>query len=343
MTTPIRSHMRTHMPGQMRTLFLNALLPALIALPAFAQSRLVVVNKGDAGLGIIDTVAGRQIAAVPAGGFTPHEVAVSPDGRIAYAPIYGSGGVATAGTDGDKLAVVDIASAKVIHTIDFGHGVRPHFPVYDASHKLLYVTTEIDQTVTVIDPATYKILGTIPTGQKQSHLLTISHDGKRGYTANVGPGTVSVLDLEARKLLTIIPVSGNTQRISISNDDKLVFTSDQTKPQLAVIDTATNKVKSWVPLPAIGYGSAPTPDGHWLLVAMPSVNQVAVVDLTTLTMARTVDVGKSPQAVVVRPDGKQAFASCILSQQVAVIDLTTWTVPTMIAAGKGVDGLAWAK
>ena len=87
-------------------------------------------------------------------------------------------------------------------------------------------------------------------------MLVISHDGKRGYTANVKPGTVSVLDMKARKTITVIPISASTQRISISKDDRMVFTSDQTKPQLAVIDTATNAVKTWVPLASPGYGTA---------------------------------------------------------------------------------------
>ena len=61
-------------------------------------------------------------------------------------------------------------------------------------------------------------------------MLAITHDGRRGYTANVGPGTVSVLDLEARKTLAVIPISGQTQRISLSADDRMAFTSrpDQT-------------------------------------------------------------------------------------------------------------------
>ena len=51
------------------------------------------------------------------------------------------------------------------------------------------------------------MLYTIPTGQPESHMLAITKDGKRGYVANVGPGTVSVLDLEAKKVVTIIPVA----------------------------------------------------------------------------------------------------------------------------------------
>ena len=86
---------------------------------------------------------------------------------------------------------------------------------------MLYVTTELDHAVTIIDPKTLKIVGAIPTGQPESHMLALSHDGRRGYTANVGPGTVSVLDIKARKTLGIIPVSGNVQRIAISNNRSL--------------------------------------------------------------------------------------------------------------------------
>ena len=138
------------------------------------------------------------------------------------------------------MLVVDVPSRKIVGRVDFGHGVRPHCPILDPASKLLYVTTELDKTVTIIDPHSLKILGVIPTGQEQSHMLAVSHDGRHGYTANVGPGTVSVLDLKARKFVKTIPVSGNTQRIAISNDDKLVYTADQTKPQMAIIDTGTN-------------------------------------------------------------------------------------------------------
>ena len=53
-------------------------------------------------------------------------------------------------------------SRKVIGKIDFDHGVRPHCPVFDRTRGLLYVTTELDQTITIIDPKTLKIIGTYP-------------------------------------------------------------------------------------------------------------------------------------------------------------------------------------
>jgi DNA-binding beta-propeller fold protein YncE len=303
---------------------------------------LVATNQGDRDLSIIDPATAKQLATVPEGGITGHEVATSPDGKTAYVPIYGNSGVGKPGTDGHEMVVIDIADRKVTGKVDFGHGVRPHCPVYDRASGMLYVTTELDQTVTIIDPKTLQIVGAVPTGQKESHMLVVSRDGKRGYTSNVGAGSVSVLDLPGRKTITIIPISPESQRIAISNDDRMVFTADQTKPQLAVIDTATNKLKTWVPLPGVGYGTSPTPDGRLLLVVIPKSNQLVAVDLATLTVVHSVTVADDPVKVLASPDGKVAYVSCSKAKQIAVVDLSQWKVDSLIDAGAGVDGLAWA-
>ena len=339
-------HPVTSTPG-LRMLFLRTLslclLSNLFAPFVSAQGLLLVANKGDQTLGIIDPVAGRQIGAVPEDGLTGHEVAASRDGRFAFVPIYGSGGVGGPGTDGSLLRVIDVAKRAIVGTVDFGKGVRPHCAVVGPKNGLLYVTTELDNSVTVIDPTTLKIIGTIPTGQAESHMLAITSDGRRGYTANVKSGTVSVLDLEAGKLLKVISVSTRVQRIALSADDRWVYTSDQNQPRLAVIDTKTNEVASWIALPALAFATAVTPDGRWLLAVMTHQNQIAVVDLATKQVVHTLDLPKAPQEALVRPDGLVAYVSCDATKQIAVVDLKTWTVPQLIPAGRTADGLAWAR
>ena len=341
---------------------------AMGALAAGSQAqtggRLLVAAKGTQSLVIVDGANGKVIGSVSEGNLpgkdTAHEVAASLDGKLAYLPIYGDSGVGKPGSDGRTMVVIDVASQKIVKTIDFGsayggRAVRPHLPVQGppvAGHPdgLLYVTTELEKTITVIDPKTMTMIGAIPTGQEQSHMLAVSHDGKWGYTANVGPGTVSVLDLAGKigsvhNPVEVIPVSGEVQRISVSMDDKWVFTSDQKKPELVVIDAATRKVAKRIPMESYGYGTAPTPDGRWLLAPMMAVDKIAVIDLKTMTVAKNIELAKGthPQESLVEPDGKMAFVSCDHSGQVAEIDTASWTVTRMIDTGKVSDGLAWAK
>jgi len=107
--------------------------------PSGSGARLLVANQVDRTLSIIDPATGQQIGTVATGDDIGHghEVAASPDGRVAYVPIYGNSGVAKPGTDGRNMLVLDIPSHKVVGDVDFGHGVRPHCAVYDPGSKLL--------------------------------------------------------------------------------------------------------------------------------------------------------------------------------------------------------------
>ncbi len=307
------------------------------------QPRLLVAVKGEQKLAIVNPATLQILGKVDETGFTGHEVAASPDGKYAFVPVYGNSGVGSPGTNGTKMVKIDLATQKIVATLDFGHGVRPHCPVFGPKNGLLYVTTELDKTISIVDPKTMKIVGTIPTGQPESHMLAISHDGLHGYTANVGPGTVSVLDLKARKLVKVIPISGNTQRIAISNDDRWVFTADQTDARIAVIDTKTNAVAKWIAIDGTGYGGAMTPDGRWFLMTVPKKGEIEVVDLKTMQVARKISTVADPEEVIVTPDDKTAWVSSPATGSVAEINLAKGEMVQKVATGANSDGVAWAK
>src|SRR5437868_12446644 len=115
------------------------------------KALLLVANKGDHTLGLIDPEAGRQIATIDVGGVTGHEVVASPDGRFAYVPIYGDSGVGQPGSNGQTIEVIDLATQKIVNTIDLGRPVRPHCPKFGPD-GLLYVTAELDNAVDIVDP-----------------------------------------------------------------------------------------------------------------------------------------------------------------------------------------------
>src|SRR5260370_210723 len=253
-----------------------------------AGGLLVVANQKEHTLLLVDPDNRRELAKIVVG-VNGHEVMASKDGRFAYVPIYGNSGVGRPGTDGSTIDVIDLQTRKLAATIDLGKPLRPHRAEFGPD-GFLYVTAELANAVDVIDPGTRKVLAEIPTGEPQSHMLVLSRGGRRGYTANVSAGSVSVLDLPKRSLITTIPVAKIVQRISISPDGRRVFTHDQDAPRIAVIDAATNKITNWIALPDVAYASAPTPDGRWLLALSMSANHLHVVSLQTLKVAHSLEV-----------------------------------------------------
>jgi len=186
-------------------------------------------------------------------------------------------------------------------------------------------------------------VGQIPTDQPQTHMLVLSPNGERAYTANVSAGSVSVLDLKKRKLITVIPVAKTVQRISISTDGGHVFTQDRDTPRVAVIDTATNKISSWIEMPELPFASAPTPDGRWLLVTTNAKDQhrVHVIDLKSLKVTRSFDLPDIPLGILIQPGGDYAYVTCIRAGKIAVLNLHSWQMEEPIVLTRGVDGMAW--
>jgi YVTN family beta-propeller protein len=304
-----------------------------------AHGMLVVANQREHTALLIDPETRQELAKVIVG-VNGHEVAVSPDSRFAYVPIYGNSGVGKPGTDGTTIDIVDLRDHKLAATIDLGKPLRPHRAEFGPD-GLLYVTAELDKAVDVVDPATRKVIAQIPTGAIESHMIVISPDGTRAYTANVAAGSVSVLDLKKRTLVTVILVAKTVQRISISADGKRVFTHDQDAPRIAVIDTATNKVASWIPVPATVYSSSTTADGRKLLASSPS-GKIFVIDLATAKVEESFDIPPALGELLLTPDGKFAFVSCPAAGTIEVLDISAHKLLQPIKLTPGVDGLAWA-
>src|SRR5580698_7055146 len=138
--------------------------------------RLLVVNQGDKTMSVVDPVTNRQVSVIDEQQTTMHghEIAAGPDNRTVFMPIYGNVGVGAPGLDGHEMLAIDWPTGKIVGHVDFGHGVRPHCVISDPASGLLYITTELDDAITIVDPKTLQIVGKVPTGARQSHMLAIT-------------------------------------------------------------------------------------------------------------------------------------------------------------------------
>ncbi|HEY2861440.1 MAG TPA: YncE family protein [Terracidiphilus sp.] len=137
----------------------------------------------------------------------------------------------------------------------------------------------------------------VPVGSRDEG-FDISPDGREAWVANAGDGTVSIIDLDAKRVTATLQVDiKSANRLKFTPDGKHVLISLLAQGDLVVVDAASHKVEKRV---AIGHGAAGIemqPDGARAYIACTPDNYVAVIDLKTLEVVGHIDAGGNPDGL----------------------------------------------
>lgn len=299
-----------------------------------ADSLLLVLNKSDHEAVLIDPATFAILATLPTG-TGPHEAAASPDGRFVYVANYG------ARQPGNSLTVIDVAGRSVTRTIDLGHYRRPHGIWVSHDGKLLWVTCEANKAVLEINAETGAIARVFETGQDVSHMLVPTPDERKLYVANIGSGSVTVIDRTGPAVKTISTGAG-AEGIDVSPDGREVWVGNRAANTLSIIDTATDKVT----VTFQSAGQMPirvkfTPDGMQVWVSNARSNAVTIFDAASRQHLGSIETGSAPVGILMQPNGQRAFVANTQSNQVTVIDVRTQKILARIATGTEPDGMTW--
>jgi len=317
-------------------MLLKFLLAALLqAASPDAVGTLMIGNKGEDTVSFVDLASGRELGRVPTGRM-PHEIAISPDGRLAAVVAYGA----------KSIDIFDVATRTLRQRIDLGANQGPHGIIWLADGRIL-ATTERSQSLAIVDPRGAEPRVTaISTGQQGTHMVAVSPDSRRAYTANIRSGTISVLDLEAGTKLRDVAVGGKPEGIAITPDGRTLWVSDLEGARAVAFDAATFEKLAEVPTGAVPIRVAVSPDGRWVVTSNAAAGTLTVIDADTRQVVRTIPVSGAQAAVQVTilfsADGERIYAAETGRDQVAEIDIAAGKVLRRLPAGRQGDGLAIA-
>ena len=334
--------------------FTLASLAAMRCASPLPASILLVANKTDNTVDLIDLHRQESVATLPTG-HAPHEIAVSPDGKVAVVANYGD-----REKPGATLTVVDIGRAEVDGEIDLGDHTRPHGLVFVGQERVA-VTAEGSRHLLVVDLRDRQVASAIDTGQEISHMVTATADGRRAFVANIGSGSVTAIDLRTGRKLADIPTGEGAEGIAVTPDGREVWVTNRGADTLSVIDPETLEVVATVDCPGFPIRIAVTPDGQHALVSAASTGEVVVIDIqrrrevrrTQLDLSTAPDAGSRlfgdrfgespvPVGLVVHPLGSLAWVAATQADVVVAVDPADLTVRGLLTAGREPDGMAFS-
>lgn len=328
------------MPATVSSLLLAAFLLLAMGPTGARADELLVLNKGDRTMAIVDVATLEVVGRVPTGP-DPHEVVASSDGAYAFISNYSRGNGAA-----NTITVIDLAAKTPATPIDLGQVSRPHG--LDFSGGKLYFTAQGSGVAGRIDPVSRRIEWTVSTGQDGTHMILAAPDGSRVFTANTGSGSVSILERSGTGNsasdwhVTSVPVGRGAEGFDVSPDGKELWAANAADSTVSIVDVASKRVVQTLPVQfARANRLAFTPDGGRVLISDLGGRALIVLDAKARKEIARVDVKGGAAGLLVDPAGTRAFLSVGSQNAVAIIDLASLTVARWIQTGPNPDGLAW--
>lgn len=233
-------------------------------------------------------------------------------------PLYGPHGIAfekgkvwfTA--EGSKaVGSYDPATDKLDWSMGTGQD-RTHMIYVTPDAKRIYATNVSSGTVsiftdTLLQPARMappdatareEWMQTLVPTARGSEGFDVSPDGKELWTASSENGSISIIDLNAKKLDTKIDAKVNgANRLMFTKDGRMVFISSLQTGELTIYDANTRKEIKRIKLGDGAAGILMDPNGARAFVACSADNYIAIINLKTLEVTGHLDVGGVPDGM----------------------------------------------
>ncbi len=306
------------------------------------ESYLAIANKTDHTVSFLNLNTKKEV--IVDVGYLPHEVTVNK--THAFISNYGKQHVRSTDTSdlpGNSLTVVSLETFKKTHEISLGpKKCAPHGVFHSLFRPLLYVTCEAREEILVIDTQNFVVKDSIYTQQAGSHMVVVNASDSKAYVTNFWIGTVSVIDLTAKKVIEQIRVGRTVEGIDLGPQGEFLYLTIVEQHKLIKVSTKTNKIVMEAQLEE---KTSPirvlvSKDGDRLYVNNTKSKSLTVFNSETLTKLNEASLEKLPIGIAVANSDRFVYSANMLSQTISVYDVKKEQIVDVISVkSKKPDGI----
>lgn len=202
----------------------------------------------------------------------------------------------------------------------------------------VYVPNSESNTVSVIDPTTFEVIDTFPTGRLPQH-VTPSWDLKTLYVDNTVGNTLTPINPRTGEPGPQIPVEDPYNLYFTMDGTKAVVVAERLK-RLDFRDPATWQLIKSVLTPCSGVDHGDfSADGQFMLFSCEFSGDLLRIDVNTMEVTGTLPVGGEPIDVRLSPDGSVFYVANQARNGVHIIDASEMREVGFLPTGAGAHGL----
>jgi YVTN family beta-propeller protein len=255
----------------------------------------------------------------------------------------GAAASASLGATGDtKMLAAALPGMPEYDPTDLYAADRPNqlSPTVQNFPNMVYVPNSESDTVTVIDPATYKVLRTVPVGEQPQHVVP-SWDLKTLWVNNDLGNSLIPIDPATGKFGAPVPVH-DPYNLYFTPDGKSAMVMAEADKEIVFRDPHTMAVQQVLHVPCEGVNHADfSPDGSYFIASCEFSGQLLKVDTAKRTLEGVIDLekGAMPQDVKISPDGKAWYVADMATNGLWELNGDQFKLTGFLPTGAGAHGL----
>ncbi len=287
-----------------------------------ADGRLLVVANREGGrVAVIDRATGKLLRHVPIGSnpefvrvrghmafvsYEPSSNGNAPRAPGAKPPAQRSSGAQGKGSDDEEehqpahIAIVDLDKGKVVRSIK--GGLETEGIEFAADGKHLLVTNEADNSVTVHEIATGRLVKTVDVKAygNRPRGIKMAPDGK-SYVVTLEFSNVFVVLDGNYDIVKTVKTGESPYGVAFDRSGERLFVAAARSKLLQVFDAKSYSLIKEIPTGARCWHFSFTPDDRNILVACGRSNEIVVIDAKTLEPIKHIADAQTPWGIVTYP------------------------------------------